>query len=134
MSFMPDQSLSVTNQIEVVYISAERQVIKTLDVPEGTNAVEAIQLSGIRDEFPEIDLDTQKIGVYGRFVDKDSVLKAGDRVEIYRPLLIDPKEARRRRALKEKALKESALKETSTRKRRYQKEKYRKEKIENKAL
>ncbi|MBL4682790.1 MAG: RnfH family protein [Pseudomonadales bacterium] len=86
--------------IEVAFISIDKQVIKSLDVPNGTTVIGAIRLSGIKDEFPELDLNTQKIGIYGRLVKEDDVLQAEDRVEIYRALIIDPKEARRRRAEK----------------------------------
>ena len=86
--------------IKVAFISVDKQVIKSLEVPSNSTVIEAIHLSGIKVEFPELDLNTQKIGIFGRLVKKDDGLHAEDRIEIYRSLIIDPKEARRRRAEK----------------------------------
>ena len=88
--------------IEVVYISPTQQFLKSLEVEEGTTVLEGITSSGILVDCPEIDLAEQKLGIYGHFVKQDDVLKESDRIEIYRPLLIDPKEARRQRAEKGK--------------------------------
>lgn len=92
-------------QVEVAYASPQRQCLIALGVPEGTTALEAVTRSGIVGEFPEIDLNTASMGIFSRLLDgrsqplpKDYALENGDRVEIYRPLLIDPKEARLRRA------------------------------------
>lgn len=87
-----------TIEIEVIYISPKKQVIKSLDVPLGCSVGVAIALSCIEDDFPEMDLDLQKLGVFGRIVKQEEILQARDRVEIYRSLVVDPKEARRRRA------------------------------------
>ena len=84
--------------IQVAYARPERQLIVDLEVPAGTSAREAVRRSGMAQEFPEIDPEAAPLGVYGRAVDGDQVLRAGDRVEIYRPLEIDPREARRQRA------------------------------------
>lgn len=84
--------------IEVVYALAETQVLAELQVASGTTARQAIMLSGLPQRFPQIDLARQKIGIFGRLVQPDAALKAGDRVEIYRPLITGPKDARRRRA------------------------------------
>ena len=84
--------------VEVTYASKSRQSLKSLNVPRGTKVIEAIQLSGICDEFPELNIETARIGIFSQFVEKEQVLNEHDRVEIYRPLLIDPKEARRQRA------------------------------------
>lgn len=89
-----DQEITV----EVVYALPGNQMLVELSVVQGTTAREAIAQSGILKGFPQIDPDRQKIGIFGRAVKADVVLKAGDRVEIYRPLIADPKEARRRRA------------------------------------
>ena len=86
--------------VEVVYIGLQNQAIKSLEVPVGCTVGKAITLSGIENEFIDIDLDIQKLGVFGRIVKREDILKARDRIEIYRPLLVDPKEARRRRAKK----------------------------------
>lgn len=86
--------------IEVAYARPDRQEILSLTVPEGTTALEAARRSGIVDRFPEIDLDQSDMGIFSRVL-KDpaaEVLRAGDRVEIYRPLNIDPKQARLNRA------------------------------------
>lgn len=89
--------------VEVAYATPGRQKIVELKVDEGTFLIEAVRLSRITDHFPEIDLDKNEMGVFGRKVDKHTRLKNLDRVEIYRPLLVDPKEARRRRAARAKA-------------------------------
>ena len=72
-------------------------MILALRVEQGARALDAIRASGILQQFPEIDLAHAAIGVFGREVGPDYVLRAMDRVEIYRPLIVDPKEARRRR-------------------------------------
>ena len=84
--------------IEVAYASPQRQAILALTVPVGCTAEQAIRTSGILEQFPEIDLSKHPIGIFSRKVPLSQVLSAGDRVEIYRPLQIDPKAARRRRA------------------------------------
>ena len=97
---MPDERIAV----EVAFAATSRQVVKQLHVPIGTSAIEAIQLSGLLEIFPEIEIATASIGIFGRPAGHDKTLKALDRVEIYRDLVIDPKEARRKRALKQKCL------------------------------
>ncbi|SEO55264.1 RnfH family protein [Aquisalimonas asiatica] len=84
--------------IQVAYARPERQCVLDLSVPAGTTAREAVQASGITDLFGEIDARSAPIGIYGRAVEDAQPLREGDRVEIYRPLVIDPKEARRQRA------------------------------------
>lgn len=86
--------------IEVAYATPEKQRILTLTVEPGTSVMDAAKASGIDKEFPEIDWASAKMGIFGkasRSPDKDEV-KAGDRIEVYRPLLIDPKQARKNRA------------------------------------
>ncbi len=90
-----------TLRVEVVYARPERQLLLPLEVPEGTTLIEAVRRSGILREFPELDLAEAKLGVFGRIRPATEALRDGDRVEIYRPLLADPKEARRKRARKE---------------------------------
>ena len=85
-------------RIEVAYAKPEQQTLLSVELPEGSTAEAAILASGILDRYPEIDLQQHKIGIFGKLCKLDQRLKAGDRVEIYRPLLIDPKEARRNRA------------------------------------
>ena len=91
---MADEFISV----EVAYATAGQQLVIEVNVPRGTRLNAAVAASGILERFPEIDLAVAKVGIYGKRVEPDTVLSAGDRVEIYRPLLIDPKEARRQRA------------------------------------
>ena len=83
--------------IEVVYALPAEQVLMRLRLPPGATAEQAIRLSGLLERYPEITLATATIGVFGKIVTLDTPLQAGDRVEIYRPLTVDPKEARRRR-------------------------------------
>ena len=92
-------------EVEVAWATPERQRIVRLEVPRGTTAREAVELSGIVDEFPEIDLETAVMGIFSRKLDGkrapapgEYVLKPRDRIEIYRPLQITPMEARKLRA------------------------------------
>lgn len=89
-----------TLKIEVAFAAQDREVIVALTVPRGTTAIEAIHRSDILQNMPEIDLAKNKIGVFGKLVSPDYVLHQYDRVEIYRPLVADPKEIRRIRANK----------------------------------
>jgi putative ubiquitin-RnfH superfamily antitoxin RatB of RatAB toxin-antitoxin module len=86
--------------VEIVYASAQRQRLVTLSVAPGATVAEAIEASGIVREFPEIDLNSNRVGIFGHLVRLEDPIRAGDRVEIYRPLQADPKEACRQRALK----------------------------------
>ena len=86
--------------IEVVHARPERQVLLQLDVPVGTTVSEAIERSGIRESFPDLEVEEGGVGVFSAKVPLNHVLREGDRVEIYRPLIADPKESRRRRAEK----------------------------------
>ncbi len=92
-------------RVEVAYARPERQKIIALDVAAGCTAFAAAQQSGIVELFPEIDLEQAKMGIFGKAIadPQRHVLHAGDRVEIYRPLLIDPKDARRARARRAEA-------------------------------
>ena len=82
-------------RIEVAYATPEEQSILSLEVPSGTTADEAVRLSGIEEQFPEIDLGRNRLGVFGKLVKAGHTLAAGDRVEIYRPLTADPRVVRR---------------------------------------
>jgi putative ubiquitin-RnfH superfamily antitoxin RatB of RatAB toxin-antitoxin module len=90
----PDPSI----QIEVVYALPERQVMRQLRLPSRTTVEQAVKLSEISRLFPEIDLSQNKLGIFGKLVRPDRALRDGDRVEIYRPLVLDPKDSRRKRA------------------------------------
>lgn len=85
-------------QIEVAYATPERQQIIPLCVPVGTTVAKAIESSNIIKYFPEINLQEQKVGIWSKAVKLDHELREGDRIEIYRPLIADPKAIRRRRA------------------------------------
>ncbi|MDQ3259642.1 MAG: RnfH family protein [Pseudomonadota bacterium] len=91
---------SETLTVEVAFASPDREVILALAVPPGTTVIEAIHRSGILQRISEIDLAQNKIGIFGKLVSPDHVLHQYDRVEIYRPLVADPKEIRRLRANK----------------------------------
>lgn len=84
--------------VEVAYATADEQVIVSMQARSGITVAEAIQHSGIQQCFGEIDLARQKVGIFSRPVELTQRLRHKDRVEIYRPLLADPKEMRRRRA------------------------------------
>ncbi len=87
-----------TIRIEVVYALPEHQVMRQLSLPPGTTVEQAVIFSEISLLFPEIDLSRNKLGIFGKLVKQDRVLRDGDRVEIYRPLVLDPKDSRRKRA------------------------------------
>jgi putative ubiquitin-RnfH superfamily antitoxin RatB of RatAB toxin-antitoxin module len=91
--------------VEVAYALPKQQLILELMVPEGTTAEQAVQKSGVLAKFPEIDLTQNKLGIFGKLVKADTVLREKDRVEIYRPLIADPKEVRRQRAAEGKVMK-----------------------------
>ena len=103
--------------VEVAFATPSKQLIVALTVPVGTTAYQAVVLSNIKDEFDEIDLDTMPMGIFSKLLDgkgrptaKEYVLQVRDRVEIYRPLTIDPMQARLNRAetAKKKAAKHKA--------------------------
>ena len=97
-------------EIEVVYALAHDQIVRQLNVPAGTTARQAVELSGIGGIFSGIDLSQNKLGIFGKWVKPETILRDRDRVEVYRPLSVDPKEARRRRAEEAKAMRNSAPK------------------------
>ena len=83
-------------QIGVAYSEAGQQIWLTVEVPDSSTVKDAIERSGILKSFPTIDLDAQKVGVFGKLVKLDAALRAGDRVEIYRPITCDPQTVPRR--------------------------------------
>jgi len=85
-------------QVEVVFALPERQVLLTVLVPDDATVAEVIKASGLARQFPEDDLDLLQAGVWGRPVDRARVVKDGDRVELFRPLEMDPRDARRLKA------------------------------------
>ncbi len=91
-------------EVEVAYARPDEQAILTVRGEKGITAAQAIERSGILEHFPEIDLEKARLGIFGKVTKRDAVLNAGDRVEIYRPLIADPKEARKRRAAEGKQM------------------------------
>lgn len=91
--------------VEVAYALPEEQQIFTLDVEQGTTVEEAVKLSGVLEKFPDIDLTKNKLGIFGKVAKASEVLRDKDRVEIYRALIADPKESRRKRAEKKESKK-----------------------------
>ena len=85
-------------QVEVVYARQRAQALLTVNGPVGLTVSDAIERSGILGRFPEIDLKVNKVGVFGKMAKLDQALHGGDRVEIYPPLIADPKQARKDRA------------------------------------
>lgn len=93
MNCMDDKTL-----IEVAYATPAKQIILECKIDQGTSARDAVRLSGIEQHFPEIDPENCDLGVFGKAIAADYQLQDGDRIEIYRPLIADPKEIRRQRA------------------------------------
>lgn len=92
-------------QVEVAYALPEQQVLLPVEVEEGATLRDALQRSGILEQFPEIDLEKGKFGLFGKLSKLDKVLREKDRIEIYRQLIADPKEVRKKRAAEGKNMK-----------------------------
>jgi len=97
-----------TINVEVAYALPEKQLIRALNVDAGTTIGAAIVQSGVMMDFPELELEDAKVGIFGKVAAMTTVLADGDRVEIYRPLIADPKEVRRKRAAAGKVMKKGA--------------------------
>jgi putative ubiquitin-RnfH superfamily antitoxin RatB of RatAB toxin-antitoxin module len=97
-----------TIPVTVVYALADKQVVLALDVVADATIAEVITQSGILEQFPEIEPGKNKVGVFGKLGKLTDTLHAGDRVEIYRPLIADPKQVRKQRAAEGKAMKKGA--------------------------
>lgn len=91
--------------IEVAYALPQKQLIIPIKIKAGVTAEEAIKISGIMKKFSEIDLTKNQIGIFGKLTQLDHVMRDHDRIEIYRPLIADPKEIRRQRAAEGKVMK-----------------------------
>jgi putative ubiquitin-RnfH superfamily antitoxin RatB of RatAB toxin-antitoxin module len=91
--------------IEAVYALPDEQTLFRQSVPEGATVAEAIRLCGILEKYPGIDPTANKLGIFGKLAKADTVLRDRDRIEIYRPLIADPKEVRRKRAEEGKVMK-----------------------------
>ena len=96
--------MAETIQVEVVYARPERQDVASISLPAGSTVGQAINASGLLAKHPEIDLAGNKLGIYARLAKVDTILRDRDRVEIYRPLIADPKEVRKQRAAEGKAI------------------------------
>jgi putative ubiquitin-RnfH superfamily antitoxin RatB of RatAB toxin-antitoxin module len=92
-------------RIEVAYALPQVQTLLTVDVPSGCTVEQGIRLSGMLDKHPEIDLTSSKVGIFGKLTKLDAAVREKDRIEIYRPLIADPKEVRRKRAEEGKVMK-----------------------------
>ena len=91
--------------VEVVYALADVQELAQLTLPEGCTVAQAIAASGLLEKYPEIDLKKNKLGVFAKLAKAETMLRDRDRVEIYRPLIADPKEVRKQRAAEGKVMK-----------------------------
>lgn len=94
--------------VEVCYALAQRQELVKVRLPEGATLLQALEASGLLEKHPEIDLKKNKFGIFAKLSKADSVLRDRDRVEIYRPLIADPKEVRKQRAAEGKVMKKGA--------------------------
>ena len=94
-----------TIHVEVVYARPERQEVASITLPAGSTVGQAIEASGLRAKYPEIDPAKNKLGIYAKLAKVDTALRDRDRVEIYRPLIADPKEVRKQRAAEGKVMK-----------------------------
>lgn len=102
---MTEQNNIKPIKVEVVYALAHEQVLLNIEVPQGCTLADAIKASGILEKHAEIDLAGNKVGIFGKLSKLDTVLRDRDRIEIYRPLIADPKEVRRKRAEEGKVMK-----------------------------
>jgi len=100
----PASDDQIKMHVEVVFALPKEQYVIDIEVPELSTVDDAIRESKIMEKYPEIDLDVNKTGIFGKPAKRDAVLHPGDRVEIYRPLLCDPKEMRKQRAKEGKSM------------------------------
>lgn len=92
-------------QVEIAYAKPDRQDVISVKLPEGSTIQQAIESSGLLQRNPEIDVAKAKVGIYGKLSKMDTIVRSRDRVEIYRPLIADPKEVRKQRAAEGKVMK-----------------------------
>lgn len=90
-------------EVEICYATPTLQIIRAVQVPTGSTVQDAIMQSGVLRECTAIDLTVSRVGIYGKLKTLDTVVRAQDRIEIYRPLIADPKDSRRRRVAKKSA-------------------------------
>jgi hypothetical protein len=103
-----DLKMAEMLNVEVCYALADKQEIVRLRLPEGATLGQALEASGLLAKYPEIDAKKNKFGIYGKLTKVDAPLRDHDRVEIYRPLIADPKEVRKQRAAEGKVMKKGA--------------------------
>ena len=84
--------------VELVLATVEEQLLLSLNVNAAATVADVIEESGVESRFPGLDVDEMPVGIWGRLVSRESVVRPGDRIELYRPLEMDPREARRQRA------------------------------------
>ena len=89
--------------VELVYATETRQFLRVFEVVTGTTVIQAVTQSGLLDEFPELPIESTSLGIFNKVVEPEQLLKAFDRIEVYRGLVIDAKQARRNRAAKQKS-------------------------------
>ncbi len=104
---MSESEINLIN-VEVAYATPDRQVILSIEVEADCTIEEAVKKSGVLEQFQEIDLDKNRLGLFGKLAKKTAELKSGDRIEIYRPLIADPKEVRRKREAEGKKMKKGS--------------------------
>lgn len=102
---MSEQEKNGMIQVEVIYALPHEQKLLKVDVPPETTLEEAIKISGILNKYPDIDLSINKVGIFSKLSKLDVVVRDKDRIEIFRPLIADPKEVRRKRAEEGKVMK-----------------------------
>lgn len=90
--------------VEVAYALPDKQSLISIEIKNGSTLKEAIEASGILETFEQIDLTKDRVGIFAKFATLDTILRDKDRVEIYRPLIADPKKARKDRAAEGKAM------------------------------
>ena len=95
-------------KVEVCYALPEKQELIAVNLPEGSTLQQALEASGLLGKYPEIDIKKNKFGIYAKLSKLDTLLRDRDRVEIYRPLIADPKEVRKQRAAEGKVMKKGA--------------------------
>jgi uncharacterized protein len=103
-----EKAMSEMLRVEVCYALPDKQELVAVKLPEGATLQQAMEASGLLLKYPEIDLKKNKFGIYAKLSKLDAVLRDRDRVEIYRPLIADPKEVRKQRAAEGKVMKKGA--------------------------
>ena len=85
-------------EVEIVFALPDKQSLQSIPVASGETVADVVAKSGLREDFPEIEIDSLAVGIWGREADRTQLVKEGDRIEVYRPLEMDPREARRQLA------------------------------------